>query len=244
MNMHRQFSILAGLMLIALGAVTLLSNFTLVIFGFDLGRFVGGLVWSPFVIALGLLFVAAPILNRNQPGAGGFFIPGLPILATGVIMLLATILPWWHVWARLWPVVILALAAGFICLALYVHNIWIVIPAIFIGLNGLVLQFCALTGWWSAWAVLWAVEPLAVGFTLLLTASQTRSTAVLVVGLVFCAFSGTALMGMLALTTGLWRLMGVISAGGLIMAGLALVAWNLFRPSRPNSAASGSQAQI
>ncbi len=242
MNMNRQFSVLVGLMLIALGALTLLSNFTLMVFGFDLARYVGGLVWSPFVIALGLLFVVTPLLNRGQPGMGGFFIPGMPILATGVVMLLATIMPWWHIWARLWPMVILGLAAGFICMALYVHNIWIVVPAIFIGLNGLVLQFCALTGWWSAWAMLWAVEPLAVGFTLLLTARQTRSTAVFVVGLVFCAFSGTALTGMLLLTTGLWRLMGVVSAAGLMMLGLALVGWNLFRPGRSTSAPSGNQA--
>jgi hypothetical protein len=240
--MNRQFSILAGLVLIALGALSLLSNFTLMVFGFDLGRYVAGLVWSPFVIALGLLFVATPIFTRNEPAAGGLFIPGMPILATGIVMLLATLMPWWHIWARLWPMIILGLAAGFVCMALYMRNAWIVIPAIFIGLNGLVLQFCALTGLWSAWAVLWAVEPLAVGFTLLLTAAKTRSTAVFVVGLVFCAFSCTALMGMAVLVTGLWRLMGVMSAAGLIMAGLALLAWNLFKPHHPAAAPTGSQA--
>jgi hypothetical protein len=240
--MNRVFSVLAGLTLIALGALTLLSNFTVVLFGFNVARYIGGLVWSPLVIGLGLIVVVTPLLTRGQPSAGGLFIPGMPILATGVVMLAATFLPGWNVWARLWPLLVLALAAGFIALALYQRNVWIVIPALFIGLNGLVLQFCAITGLWSAWAALWTVEPLAVGLTLLLTAAKTRSLATFVVGLVFCVLSGGALAAMLALVAGLWRLAGVVSASGLILVGLALILWSLIGPRRPAPTAAGGQA--
>jgi hypothetical protein len=232
-NMNRLFSIVAGLMLIALGGLTLLSNMAVTVFGIDVARLVGGLVWSPLVIGLGLLLVMTPLLTRGHPALGGLFIPGMPVLATGVVMLLAAVLPGWHVWARLWPLLVLALAAGFIALALYQRNAWIVIPAIYIGLNGLVLQFCALTGWWASWAALWTVEPLAVGLTLLLTAAKTRSTATFVVGVVFCALSGAALATMMALVSGVGRLAGMFSAASLIFVGLAIIGWNLFSVRRP-----------
>jgi hypothetical protein len=241
--MNRLISTLAGLMLIALGALTLLSNVSLALFGINLAPFVAGLVWAPFLMGIGFLCVAAPLVNRQDRSLGGLFIPGLPILATSLITVLAALMPWWHIWARLWPVIVLALAAGFICLALHLRVIWVVIPAIFIGLNGLALQFCALTGLWGAWAVLWAVEPLGVGLTLLLTASQTRSTAVFVVGLVFCAFSGVVMTGLIVLLPGLWRLAGFASAGGFVVLGLLLVGWALFGPRHPaNSPAAAAPA--
>ena len=231
--MNRLISIVAGLMFITLGALTLVTNIAMGLFGLNLARYVAALVWAPFLLGAGLVCVAAPLVNRQQRSLGGLFIPGLPLLAAGAITLLAALMPWWHIWARLWPLMILALAAGFVCLALHLRVIWIVIPAIFVGLNGLALQFCALTGLWSAWAVLWAVEPLAVGFTLLLTASQTRSTATLVVGLIFCAFSGVVLTGLTVLLPGLWRATGFLAAGGFVVLGLMVIAWALFSPRRP-----------
>ncbi len=236
--MNRLISIVAGLTLIFLGAITLLSNVALEVLGINLARYVAGLAWAPFLLGAGLVCVAAPLVNRQNRSLGGLFIPGLPLLAVGGITLLAALMPWWRIWARLWPVIILALAAGFVCLALHLRVIWIVIPAIFIGLNGLALQFCALTGLWSAWAVLWAVEPLGVGFTLLLTASQTRSVATLVVGLIFCAFSGVVLTGLTVLLPGLWRAAGFLAAGGFVVLGLMVIAWALFSPRRPAAAPS------
>jgi len=239
--MNRLFSIVVGLMLIALGGLTLLSNMAVTVFGFDVARVLGGLVWSPLVIGLGLVLVVTPLITRSQSSLGGLFIPGLPVLATGVVMLLAAIFPWAHVWARLWPLLVLALAAAFIALALYLRNAWIVIPAIYIGLNGLVLQFCALTGWWGSWAALWTVEPLAVGLTLLLTAAKTHSTPTFIVGVVFCALSGAALTSMLALVSGLWHLAGIFSAISLIFVGLVIIGWNVFSTRRPVPAATESQ---
>jgi hypothetical protein len=241
-TMNRLITTLAGLMLIALGALSLLSNVVMAVFGINLMGYVTGLVWAPFLLGTGLLLVATPIVNRQERSLGGLFIPGLPILAAGAITLLAALMPWWHIWARLWPLVVLALAVGFICLALHLRVIWIVVPAIFIGLNGLALQFCALTGLWSAWAVLWAVEPLGVGLTLLLTASQTRSTAVFVVGLIFCAFSGVVMTGLIVFLPGVWRLAGFMSAGGFVLLGLMLIAWSLFGSPRPASASPANQA--
>ncbi len=243
--MNKLISILAGLMLIGLGALMAVSNLAVTLFGIDLTRYVTTFMWAPLLIGVGLLMVATPLVNRRQRGLGGLFIPGWPILATGVVMLLAALMPWWHVWASLWPAIVLALAIGFICLALHLRVVWILIPAIFIGLNGLVLQFCALTGLWNAWSVLWAVEPLGVGFTLLLTASQTKSTAVLVTGLAFCAFSGVVMVGLTALLPGMWRLIGIVSAGGLVLLGLGLIGSTLFRrqAAPPTPPAAADQAQ-
>jgi hypothetical protein len=60
------------------------------------------------------------------------------------------------------------------------------------------LQFCALTGMWEVWAVLWTVEPLAVGLALLAVGGKTRSNRLLVAGLVVCGLAGLALVGMTA----------------------------------------------
>ena len=240
--MNRVFSILAGLMLIALGVLTLLSNFTVVLFGFSVARYIGGLVWSPLVIGLGLIVVVTPLLTRGQPSAGGLFIPGMPILATGVVMLLATILPGWDVWARLWPLLVLALAAGFIALALYQRNVWIVIPAIYHRPER------------AGAAVLRNHRPVerlgrpldrgtpGRGAHAPADGRQNALAGDVRGGAGFCVVSGGALAAMLALVAGLWRLAGVVSASGLILVGLALIVWSLIGPRRPAPTAAGSQA--
>ena len=55
--MNRLISILAGLMLIGLGALMLLSNVAVTLFGLDLTRYVTTFMWAPLLIGVGLLIL-------------------------------------------------------------------------------------------------------------------------------------------------------------------------------------------
>ena len=236
--MRRFVSILVGLALVGAGGLALAGAWYFPHLEIRLG-YLGvenlGQLWPMAVVGVGLALALVPMVVWRR-WAGMFFIPALPILTTGGILLAASLARWWEIWRMAWPLEVLALAAGFICAALYARLIWLIIPAIFVGLNGLVLQFCALTGLWSAWAVLWPVEFLAVGLTLLVVSFHTRSSAVLMVGLLFCGLSAAALGGMLTLVAGQAHLASLIGAGSLIFLGLVLLGWSLSNPRRPAQA--------
>jgi hypothetical protein len=240
--MRRLFSVFVGLGLVGLGVLALGGTWVISPLEIRLG-YLGtenlGQLWPMAVIGVGAALALVPVVVWRR-WAGMFFIPALPILTTGGILLVASVSRWWHVWTWAWPLEALSLAAAFVCAALYARSIWLTIPAIFIGLNGLVLQFCALTGWWGAWAVLWPVEFLAVGLTLLIVSFHARSGAVLVLGLMFCGLSGAAVGGMLTLISGQAHLAALLGAGSLIFLGVILLAWSLLRPRQPAQTTSGS----
>ena len=192
------------------------------------------------VVFAGLMFMLAPLLARgahSARGLGGLFIPGTPILVTGGILLLASVTHYWRVWEWLWPLEVLAVSAGFIFAALYMRNLWLVIPAVIVGLNGLVLQFCAITGLWQTWAVLWTVEPLAVGLSLFVIGVGKRMAALFVAGVILCSLAGLGFVGMTALTfSGRWML-SWIGPAILVLSGLALLVWGILpRSSGPKPA--------
>jgi hypothetical protein len=120
--------------------------------------------------------------------------------------------------------------------AIYARQTWLVIPAIIIWLNGVLLQFCALTDLWEMWAVLWTVEPLAVGLALLVVGGKTRSNGLLVAGLIVCGLAGLALIGM---TTAFseWRLVSLLGSTILIFMGILLLIWGMIRRSPSTSSA-------
>ena len=242
--MRRIFALLAGLGLVGLGSLALAGTWVFPTLEIRLG-YLGvenaGQLWPLAVLGLGLALALVPVVVWRR-WAGMFFIPALPILTTGGILLTASLTRWWQIWHWAWPVEVLALAAAFLCAALYARIIWLTIPAIFIGLNGLVLQFCALTGLWGAWAVLWPVEFLAIGLTLLIVGFKARSGAVLMLGLLFCGLSGAAVGGMLTLVSGQARLAGFIGAGSLVFLGVVLLGWSLAGSRRSTKAASPNQA--
>jgi hypothetical protein len=208
-KMNQRYSALIGVILILMGALAL--TFSLGLAGPGLGiwpfRSLGlWRLWPLAVVGVGLLFVLLPFLpalgrgaaTRRKHGLGILFIPGMPILTTGAILFLASVFNWWWVWKWLWPQEVLALALGLLFAAIYARQTWLVIPAIIIWLNGVLLQFCALTGLWQVWAVLWIIEPLAVGLALLVVGRGTRSNRLWVAGLVVCGLAGLALIGMTA----------------------------------------------
>jgi hypothetical protein len=181
--MDKRFSAILGLGLILLGGLALMGNMGAPVLGVSLSPFwpfaflwreTVGRLWPVVVIGLGLLLAAPPVLHPTRRGLGVLFIPALPVLTTGALLLLASLFNWWGLWRWLWPQEVLALALGFLFAAIWMRAPGLAIPAILVGLNGMVFQLCAVTGWWEAWAVLWTIEPLAVGLGLLAAGALAR----------------------------------------------------------------------
>jgi hypothetical protein len=89
------------------------------------------------------------------------------VLITGAILLYASLTNHWNVWSVAWTLEVLALALGFALAAFFMRVPGLAIPAFIIGINGLMLAFCAVTGLWESWAILWPIEFLSVGLGLL-----------------------------------------------------------------------------
>jgi hypothetical protein len=123
-------------------------------------------------------------------GFGAFFIPGMPVLTTGAILLYASMTDRWEVWAVAWTLEILGLALGFVLAALFMRAPGLAIPAFIIGANGMLFAFCAVTGLWQSWAVLWPIEFLAVGLGLLVLGIANQSTGVKTAASVLLTIAG------------------------------------------------------
>jgi hypothetical protein len=226
-QMQKKTSLLFGITLILLGVLALAGNL--------LVRAVGGSIslglraWPIFVVGIGLLFCMAPFIFTRLPGLSGLFIPGLPILFTGIILFITSVTNNWHLWTYLWPLEVIGLALGFVMMSIFLKNPWLMIPASIVGFTGLALLFCALTGEWRAWAVLWTVEPLAVGLPLLLIGLIKKLDGVKTAGIILCGIAGLAFAGLSALlVTSVWitRIIGpaIVLILGLLLVGAAI--WN------------------
>jgi hypothetical protein len=224
-----------GIVLVLTGLLVFPFSLVGPIFGFRVWQ-----LWPLTVIIAGLFFVLPPLLVRGRRGLGALFIPGTPILATGSILLFTSLFGVWDAWEWLWPQEVLAVALGFLFAAIYMRLIWLVIPAIVIGLNGVMFQFCALTGLWEWWAVLWVVEPLAVGLSLLVVAIGKRAKVLFLVGLLVCGLAGMGFAATIIIWSGMWRLFGLLGAAALILLGFLLLLGGLRnRPSLPYPAVEG-----
>ncbi len=154
------FTLVSGLTLILIGAVVMLGNYYLGTKAWKL--------WPIIVVLIGMGLTAPGFFGFSKQGLGSFFIPGLPMLATGAILLYASIMDKWEVWSVAWPLLILALALGFALASIFMRVPGLAIPASILGINGIVFAFCAYTGLWKAWAILWPAEFLSVGIGLLI----------------------------------------------------------------------------
>jgi hypothetical protein len=231
--MQKPVTLLFGLILVLMGVAALAGNLLVPLFGLHvpfLGIFY---FWPLIIVGVGLMFVLPPILFFRVRGLGALFIPGMPILTTGCILFFANFFRQWDVWSFLWPLEVLSVAMGFVLAAVFMRVIWLVIPAILIGANGLVLQFCALTGLWSWWAVLWTIEPLALGLSFLLIGARLRSQTFTVLGLAFSGFAVLAFGMMSMVLTTWWWLFTVTGPLAIIFIGVLLLASALIR--RPGS---------
>ncbi len=219
--MQKKASLLIGLTLILLGILFLAGNLLLQSAG---SGFLPGLrAWPILVVGAGLLFCLPPFLFLRQRGLSGLFIPGLPVLTAGILLFIASMTENWSIWTMFWPLEVLSLAAAFILMAIFLRVPWLMIPASILGFIGAVLQFCALTGMWSSWAVLWTVVPFSVGLPLLLIGLAKRMQGLKLAGIILCGLAALAFAAMSSLlVTSSWitRLIGPVV---VLVLGLLLV---------------------
>jgi hypothetical protein len=220
--MNKQCTPLVGIALILLGALALAVNLAMPILGPEVCRYLAVRFGPPVVFGLGLALMLLPLLARGRRGLGALFIPGMPVLTTGVILLFTSTFHVWGAWEWLWPLEVSSLAWGFLFAAVWMRSIWLLIPAIIIGANGIVLQACALTGLWGAWAVLWTVEPLAIGLALLAVGAAKRLGGLVLAGTIHCGLAGVGLVVMSLVGLGGWLsnlagLVILIGVGGLLV---------------------------
>ncbi len=218
--------------LILIGLVLLAATTLLPAYGVDVFRWGVARVWPLIVIAAGWGFILPPLLIGNRMrGLGGLYIPGLSVLTTGGILLFCSLTGWWAAWRWFWPLEVLGVAAGFFAAAAHMRVIWLLIPAIVVGANGLLFQFCTVTGMWQVWAVMWTVEPLSVGVALLGIGVWKGHRGLTLAGAILCVVASFALLGMSVLmsTRLLWldqRPFRLFVAILLILIGLLFLLWN------------------
>ncbi len=219
--MSKQASIVLGSVLIVCGLAALLLTLIAPLFGWDWQLSMWDL-WPLIVIGAGLLFVLPPLFVRGKRGLGGLFLPGIPILTTGSILLFCSVTGLWGAWAYLWPLEVLSVALAFFLAALYIRAIGLIVPAIIIAANGLLLQFCAITGWWEIWAVLWPIEPLAVGLALLALWARYRSRGLFLAACILGGFAASMLLMMTAIFS-TWSPLGMVGPVVLVVVGALLL---------------------
>jgi hypothetical protein len=182
MKVERSLSLIFGLALVAIGIISLLGTSLLAMQAWRL--------WPLTIVIAGIALCIPGFFGFQKRGLGSFFIPGIPVLTTGGILLFASLFSRWDVWSLAWPLEVMGLALGFALAAIFMRVAGLAIPAMLIGLNGLLLAFCNLTGLWEAWAVLWPSEPLAIGLGLLILGVVNRSSGTKLAGMILTGIAG------------------------------------------------------
>ncbi len=239
--MRRLFSVLIGATLILIGVFGMLWMASPPDSAFNTWRLGLLRLWPLLVLVAGAFFVLPPLLARDRPGLSALFLPGIPILVTGGLLLLASVTgSWGFIWSRFWPLEVLAVALGFLLMALFMRQIGLTVPAVILGFNGLALQATALTGWWELWAVLWIIEPLAVGVALFVLYYKLRHRGLLVAGAILCGIAAFGLALMSLILASRWWVLGLIGPGMLVLVGgfFVLHALRMSAASEPPASAS------
>ncbi|MBN2386693.1 MAG: hypothetical protein JXB85_06695 [Anaerolineales bacterium] len=239
--MHKKTSLLFGVTLVLLGLLALAGNLFMRLSGGTLS--LGFRAWPLFVISAGLLFCVPPFVFTKVRGLGGLFIPGLPILTTGLLLFAASVTNAWGLWSVWWPLEVIGLAVGFVMAAIFLRVIWLYIPASIVGLAGLVLQFCALTGLWASWAVLWTVVPFSVGLPLLVIGSVLKIDGVRTAGIILCGFAGVAFAAMSSILAAFGWATTWIGPALVLLLGIYMVASSLFKRTGQDEPAKAEKPQ-
>ena len=215
MKVERSLSLIFGLALVAIGIFSLLGSTLLTTQAWRM--------WPLTVVILGIALCIPGFFGLQRRGLGSFFIPGVPVLTTGGILLFASLFSRWDVWSLAWPLEVMGVALGFALAAIFMRVAGLAIPAMIIGVNGLILAFCNLTGLWAAWAILWPLEPLAIGLGLLIVGVVNRSDGAKVAGLILTGVAGVGffIASFISVFNGSFLRFAV--PGMLVLTGLILV---------------------
>jgi hypothetical protein len=221
--MNRSNSLIAGLVLIALGALALFFSLSGVNLWYASWRW-----WPTVVIGFGAVLALLPIFIRKR-WMGLLYIIAAPIIATGIMLLISMTSGQWFLWARWWPIGVLSTALGFAIAAVYAREAWLAVPAIVLGFNGGLFLFNMLAGQWTLWKVLWILEPLSLGLALLFVGLVKHSSVTFGFGAALSVLSAF----LAALLTPIFRdtaqFAGSLGALTLVALGAALLLWNVKR---------------
>lgn len=99
-----------------------------------------------------------------------------------------------------------------------------------VGTTVVLLVLGALQGTLDAWAVLWTIEPLSVGLSLLVVSVVKRSGGLFVAGLILCGLAGVGLIGMTSVVSA-WWLPNLLGPAILILVGFLLLLSSVIRRS-------------
>lgn len=217
-----------GIALIGLGVLSLIGNIFLQVEAWRL--------WPVIVIVAGLLLTIPGFFGLANRGLGAFFIPGIPVLTTGGILLVASLSQNWGLWAAAWPLEILGVALGFILAAIFMRVPALMIPACIIGINGLMLAFCNVTQLWQAWALLWPIEPLAIGIGLLILGIAKRSSGINFAGIILCTIAGVGFFFTASVSFFNLTVLRFAVPFMLVMTGIIIAVMSFFQPKAAQSA--------
>lgn len=218
-------SLVIGIVLVLVGSISLLGNTLLQMEAWKL--------WPVVVVLLGLGLTAPAFFAARNPGLAAFYFPALPVLATGGILLYASLSGNWGVWAVAWPLIVLAVGLSFALAAIFMRVAALAIPAVIILVNGAMLGFTAATGQWAAWLLLWPVEPLAVGIGLLILAYFTQSSGTRLAGVILCAIAGGLFFVLSFISAFNETALRFLMPGLLVLTGLILVGATFLRREKP-----------
>jgi len=220
MKTQNVFSLVFGAVLVAVGLLSLAANLLLQTEAWRL--------WPVVVILAGLALTIPGFFGLARRGFGAFFIPGIPVLVTGGILMLASITHNWSVWALAWPLEVIAVGLGFALAGIFMRVPALAIPAMIVFVNGAVLAFCNLTGLWQSWALLWPVEPLSVGLGLLILALFNRSRGTSIAAVVLCALAGAGFFMMSFMSVFNFSILRFAVPGMLVLTGAILAGLSFF----------------
>jgi len=221
MKTDRFLSLVFGIGLVVIGIISLIGNLFL--------RLEAWRLWPIVVVLLGLGLTIPGFFGLVKRGFGAFFIPGIPVLTTGGILLVASLFHRWDVWAIAWPLEVLGVALGFTLAAIFMRLPALAIPAIIVGANGLLLGFCNLTGLWQAWALLWPIEPLSIGLGLLVLAFFNKSHGTRVAAVVLFTIAGGGFFIMSFISVFNYSILRFGAPLMLIITGVILAALSFFK---------------
>ena len=216
-------SLIAGSILIGLGVLALFITLS----GPDLWA-ASWRWWPTVIIAFGALIASLLVFLRKR-WLGLLYIIAVPIVTTGVMLLISMTSGQWFWWARWWPIGVMSVALGFALAAIYAREVWLMVPAIFLGVNGGLFLFNMWYGQWYLWKVLWIVQQLSLGLALLLVGVVRHSRVTLGFGIAFSVMSifFSALMTPIFYDTA--QLTSSLGALTLVAIGGALLLWNVRR---------------
>ncbi len=147
-------SIVPGLILICIGIVAVLNNFGAIFLDWEV-------IWTYFILLLGLIFWLGFIFDRSKDG---LIMPGTVLLTYGIIFNLSARFGWANM-DSLWPFFILGPAFGFYAMFLLgKRDRGILIPAVILTIVGSIFLLQS----YSIIRYVWPLVLVAIGVLLLM----------------------------------------------------------------------------